>query len=154
MTQILIADLANPLHAAGIVECLDSYARDPMGGGQALDAGIKAAIIPGLQQHGANVTLIAVEANEVVGVAVCMLGFSTFQARPRLNLHDLAVNPAQRGRGIGRQLLAAVVEHAREIGCCAVSLEVRHDNARAQALYRSLGFDDCSSPMAFWVRPL
>lgn len=154
MTQILIADLDNPLHASGIVNCLDAYARDAMGGGKGLPDDIKSRIIPGLKQHGANVTLIAQEAEEVVGVAVCIVSYSTFYAKPRLNLHDLAVNSAQRGQGIGRKLLEGVVEHARKIDCCAVTLEVREDNARAQALYRSLGFGGGHNPMAFWVKPL
>lgn len=152
--HICLANLDNPLHAAGIVDCLDDYARDPMGGGEALADDIKAGIITGLQQHGANATLIALLDDEVIGVAVCMLGYSTFRAKPRLNLHDLAVKPGHRGQGIGRKLLEGVVAHAKAIDCCAVSLEVRTDNARAQTLYRSLGFADCASPMAFWVRPL
>lgn len=152
--QIELADLDNPVHARGIVTCLDTYARDAMGGGQGLDETTRDAIIPGLRQHGANTTLLALLAEEIVGIAVCMISYSTFRAQLRLNLHDLAVNPAHRGYGVGRKLLEAVAEHARSIGCCAVTLEVREDNARAQALYRSLGFEAGHSPMAFWVKPL
>jgi len=147
-----IADLNDPAHAAGIVQCLNAYASDPMGGGKALPPSVCEAIIPGLKQHGANVSLLAIEGKEIVGVAVCMKSFSTFCAAPRLNLHDFTVLSAARGRGIGRLLLAAVIEHAQAHGYCAVTLEVRTDNAAAQALYRSLGFADCESPMAFWIR--
>lgn len=149
-----IADLDQAEHAAGLVACLDAYARDPMGGSSPLPASVREAIVPGLKSHGANLSLLAIEGDRIVGVAVCMLSFSTFRAAPRLNLHDFTVLPAARGRGIGRRLLAAVIEHAQASGHCAVTLEVRNDNAAAQALYRSLGFADCESPMAFWVRPV
>jgi ribosomal protein S18 acetylase RimI-like enzyme len=39
-------------------------------------------------------------------------------------------------------LLEAVIAHARETGCCKVTLETQQDNQRAQGLYRSLGFDE------------
>ncbi len=141
-TQILDADLENPTHAEAIVAVLDAYAREPMGGSRPLEAGVRARLISGLRaQPGAEI-LLARHSEEFVGVAVCFLGFSTFSAQPLLNLHDLAVLPAYRGRGIGRLLLAAVEERARQRGCCKVTLEVRDDNAIARALYRRSGYGD------------
>ncbi len=55
-------------------------------------------------------------------------------------LRVLAVTPARRRRGIGRRLLAAWVEQARERGATRVELEVRADNTAARALYHALGF--------------
>ncbi len=152
MYTILRADLDHPAHASGIVNCLDAYARDPMGGGIPLSDEVRACVIDGLKAHSASTTFIATTASEIVGVAVCFMGYSTFRAKPRLNLHDLAVLPGHRRLGLGRQLLDAVVDYARSQDCCAVSLEVRSDNPKAQALYRSLGFGEPGSPMAFWVK--
>jgi RimJ/RimL family protein N-acetyltransferase len=45
-----------------------------------------------------------------------------------------------RGRGGGRALLAATVDHARAWGAHKVELEVWPDNARAIALYSRVGF--------------
>lgn len=154
MYRVLCADLDHPDHARGIIECLDAYARDPMGGGTGLSDSVRAQVIDGLKAHPASVTFIAMAADEVVGVAVCFMGYSTFRARPRLNLHDLAVLPNHRGQGLGRRLLEAVVEHARSQNCCAVSLEVRQDNPVAQALYRTLGFGALDDPMEFWIKPV
>ncbi|MFQ5634914.1 MAG: GNAT family N-acetyltransferase, partial [Gammaproteobacteria bacterium] len=78
----------------------------------------------------------------VVGAAVCFFGYSTFKARPLRNIHDLAVLPGQRGRGIGKALLAAVEARARDGGCCKLTLEVLDDNLGARRLYASLGFGD------------
>ena len=39
---------------------------------------------------------------------------STFARQPLLNIHDVAVHPAHRGHGIGKQLLAEAERLARE----------------------------------------
>ncbi|MDE2457358.1 MAG: GNAT family N-acetyltransferase, partial [Burkholderiales bacterium] len=53
----------------------------------------------------------------VVGFALFFTNFSTFLARPGLYLEDLYVQPAQRGRGIGRALLEHLGALAVERGC-------------------------------------
>jgi len=134
---------------------LDLYARDPMGGGRPLDPDVLRALPDRLAaQPGAHVWLALAADGAPAGVAVCFTGFSTFAARPLLNLHDLAVAPGHRGRGVGRRLLEAVEAAARAAGCCKVTLEVRDDNAGAQALYRALGYGDGPAPHRFWSKPL
>ncbi|HKR48464.1 MAG TPA: ribosomal protein S18-alanine N-acetyltransferase [Pseudonocardiaceae bacterium] len=53
-------------------------------------------------------------------------------------IHTLAVDPAHQGRGIGRALLRALLDHAAG---ATVFLEVRTDNESAIQLYRSEGFE-------------
>ena len=57
--------------------------------------------------------------------------FSSFQAKPLINIHDLAVLPSHRGQGIGHRLIDAVAVRGRELGCCKMTLEVRPDNEPA-----------------------
>jgi ribosomal-protein-alanine N-acetyltransferase len=52
----------------------------------------------------------------------------------------LAVHPDLRRLGVGRALLGAVIEEARQRGAGRVYLRVRLSNTPAQGLYRSLGF--------------
>jgi len=140
--EITPANLADRFHARAVAGILDAYAREPVGGGRPLPADVLARLIPGLRaQHNARVLLALVDGRPV-GVAVCFIGFSTFAARPLVNIHDLAVLPEWRGRGIGRSLLDAVETCARDLGCCKITLEVREDNPRAAALYRRKGFAD------------
>jgi GNAT superfamily N-acetyltransferase len=149
------ADLARAEDRAALVQLLDLYARDPMGGGRPLDPAVARALPDRLAaQPGARIWLAFAGDGAPAGVAVCFGGFSTFAARPLLNLHDLAVAPNHRGRGIGRRLLEAVEAAARAAGCCKVTLEVRDDNARAQALYRALGYGDGAAPHRFWSKPV
>ena len=138
--HIHAADLGDPADAAAFVAVLDAYAADPMGGGRPLSADARASLVPALRAFPGVSVLLARAAGAPVGVAVCFTGFSTFRARPLTNLHDLAVVPAWRGRGIGRRLLSEVLARARARGHCKVTLEVRDDNAAALALYRDLGF--------------
>ena len=54
-------------------------------------------------------------------------------------VHTIGVDPAHRGRGIGRALLRALLE-AADAAHATVFLEVRTDNEAAHALYVSEGF--------------
>ncbi|MBM4383297.1 MAG: GNAT family N-acetyltransferase [Deltaproteobacteria bacterium] len=145
--EITAVDLTSSSDVAALLMLLDAYARDPMGGEKPLPDEVKARLVPDLRERiarGAAVVLIARRESAPVGVAVCFAGYSTFAARPLLNLHDLAVVPAARGAGVGQALLTAVDAQARARGCGKVTLEVREDNARARRLYEHTGFVDYS----------
>ncbi len=136
------ANLANPSDGKALLAVLDSYASDPIGGGIPLSDEVKARLIPELAKLPNALPLLAFDGDEPIGLANCFFGFSSFAARPLLNVHDLAVVPARRGQGIGRLLLAEAERHARERGCCRLTLEVQETNERARGLYRSFGFQD------------
>ncbi len=55
-------------------------------------------------------------------------------------LYSIAVDPAQRGAGLGALLLADVEQLARNAGRGILRLEVRADNVAAIALYRRAGY--------------
>lgn len=55
-------------------------------------------------------------------------------------LYALAIDPAKRGRGLGRQLTQAILQAMVDAGAETLYLEVRSDNIQAISLYRSLGF--------------
>jgi ribosomal protein S18 acetylase RimI-like enzyme len=140
--EIREANLADAAEAAGFLAVLDSYAADEMGGNTPLPADVRRRLVPALREHASALVLLAFEATQPIGLATCFFGFSTFAARPLLNVHDLAVLPTHRGRGIGRALLNAAEQCARARGCAKLTLEVREDNARARRLYEERGFRD------------
>jgi GNAT superfamily N-acetyltransferase len=137
---IVDADLERPDHQRAVVELIEAYAMDPMGNGRPLPEKVKDALIPGLKKHPNSMILLAFVNAEAVGIAVCFIGFSTFKARPLINIHDLAVLPMHRSSGAGRMLLEAVERKARELGCCKVTLEVLENNCRALQVYTAAGF--------------
>src|SRR5688572_22539473 len=123
MATVVLANLDDTCHQSAIVAMLDMYCRDDFGDGKPLSAEARDRLIPGLKRHGGARVFLAYDDEQPAGVAICLLGFSTFRGLPVLNIHDIAVAPALRGRGIGQQLLAAVEAHARASGCGKVTLE-------------------------------
>lgn len=53
----------------------------------------------------------------------------------------VGTRPDTQGRGVGRMLLDALLDHARELGAADVLLEVRVDNEAALRLYERAGFE-------------
>ena len=141
-TQVLIqsADLSNPQHTASLISIIDSYARGPGGQNAPISDLARENMVEGLQRYGETDVLMAFIEGEAVGIAVCKWGFSTFAGKPYINIHDLAVLPEYRGKGIGRALMQEVERRARAHGCCKVSLEVHDSNEGAKKLYASEGF--------------
>lgn len=148
------ADLENSRDGEQLIALLDLYSRDPMGNGRPLPETTRAQLVDGLRHHPASLVLLARHDLQCVGLCIGFEGFSTFQARPLMNIHDLVVDPGWRNRGVGRALLAAVEATARQRDCCRITLEVRADNTAAQHLYRSFGFGDAEPVMHFWHKVL
>jgi ribosomal protein S18 acetylase RimI-like enzyme len=73
-------------------------------------------------------------------------GFSCFGpidgTQNRFDLYWIAVSPTAQGKGLGRKLLLASIEHARERGATHMFIDTstRADYAAARALYIALGF--------------
>lgn len=66
----------------------------------------------------------------------------------------LAVLPAQQGHGIGRRLLADVLEFFAQRGIRPVTLNTQADNVRARRLYEAFGFERVSIEVPALVKPL
>lgn len=155
---VIAADLADPAHQEAILDLIDMYAREPAGGGRPLAPAARSGLIAGLRGHPTTEVFLAFADGAPAGIAICFRGFSTFAARPLLNIHDLAVLPGRRGRGIGKALLAAVEAKARSLGCCKLTLEVLEENRRAREVYHAFGFNPGfqakSGNTLFYTKPL
>jgi GNAT superfamily N-acetyltransferase len=140
MVEIVSVDWSNPAHGEAVVDLLDLYARDPMGGGQALPDPVRAGLVPALRDRTGIHALLAFADDAAAGLVICMEGFSTFACKPLLNIHDLVVVPARRGQGIATRLLQACEQLARTKGCCKLTLEVLEGNTAARDVYARFGF--------------
>ncbi|PHY07697.1 MAG: GNAT family N-acetyltransferase [Alcaligenaceae bacterium] len=134
-------DYLDPTDRLALLSMLDMYARDPMGGGEPLADEVKVRLCDDLAQVPGAISWLAWRDQQPVGLLNAMPGYSTFKARPLMNVHDIAVDPDQRGKGIGQALLKALAEHAQQLGCCKLTLEVLSGNSIAQQSYARFGFE-------------
>ena len=137
---IVEADLATAEHQHAVRALTADYALDPMGNGAPLADAVLDRLVAGLRDLGTAVIMLAYVDGQPAAIATCFLGFSTFQGRRLLNVHDFAVRPAYRGRGVGGVLMEAVKQKASDLGCCKVTLEVQAHNDAARRLYERSGF--------------
>ena len=80
----------------------------------------------------------------VIGYAVLCFGYSVELGGRDAFLDDFYIVPSERGHGLGRSVMDALIDIARKAGCAALHLEVVAGN-RAHAFYRRLGFRDRGS---------
>lgn len=157
--EVIEADLGRADHAQDILALTAAYALDPMGNGGALPASVLDQLIEKLRSHPTTKVFLMYSAGSAVGIATCFVGFSTFRARPLLNVHDFAILSDHRGKGLARQLLDAVEARARELGCCKVTLEVQENNVRARRVYEISGlrqavYGDSTGGALFYAKDL
>ena len=147
-------DLNNKGHCANLLKLLNDYMEDEIGLGKPMSETLGPRIIGGLKKHPAFCGFFAFVDGEYAALAICNINFSTWQAMPLLNIHDFVVSPAFRGKGAGLFLLDKIEAFAVQEGFCRINLEVRHDNQKAQKLYRKSGFGECNPPNLFWEKRL
>jgi ribosomal protein S18 acetylase RimI-like enzyme len=78
------------------------------------------------------------------GVVQLRYRWSVWRASEDCLLEDLFVAPDARRSGLGRALLHAAVERARERGSRRIELDTAQRNEAAMSLYRSFGFSDAA----------
>jgi len=76
---------------------------------------------------------------ELIGYACLYWHFSSTRAVETVLMNDLFVSEAVRGRGVGRALIEASAEVARERGAAHLEWATAPDNLTAQRLYDSIG---------------
>jgi len=102
------------------------------------------AALPGAYARPSGRLFLA-ERDERVAGCVALRPLKSDAAGASCELKRLWVRPDFRGLGIGRQLSAAALEAAREIGYREVKLDTLPDKMpEAGAMYRSLGFTECA----------
>jgi ribosomal protein S18 acetylase RimI-like enzyme len=97
----------------------------------------------GTQLDEPDVVILAAELNgEVIGYTYAGIEGNDYMALrgPAGALYDIVVDPAHRGRGVGRLLLDATLDALRERGAPRVVLETAERNEPAQRLFEHAGF--------------
>lgn len=82
-------------------------------------------------------------------VALCVVA----RAADEVEIHDLAVHPGARRRGLARRLLGHALAEAERAGALAAFLEVRASNLPARSLYSGLGFLEVGRRRGYYRAP-
>ena len=138
--QIVAVDLENPAISSPWLDLLEHYARDPMGGGEGLSSYAKVNLVRELRDLPTFHSALAFDGELAVGLINCFTGFSTFAAKPLLNIHDVVTRAECRRQGIAQALLQWAEARARQLGCCKLTLEVLANNTQAMAAYERAGY--------------
>ena len=94
-----------------------------------------------------HVLLCALEGEE-------LLGYTGFEyVLDEGYIGNVAVNPAHRRQGLGRALVQAMIDKARERELAFLTLEVRAGNTPARALYESMGFQTVGVRKNYYEKP-
>ena len=156
---IIQADYQNEQHGKDLVMLLNAYALDPMGGGEPLSAVVQQTLVATIATREDFLTLLCYVDGKPAGILNCVEGFSTFKAKPLLNIHDCGVLKEYRGIGISQKLFVEAEKISRERGYCKLTLEVLEGNIVAQNAYKKLGFagyelDEKTGNALFWEKVL
>jgi len=87
---------------------------------------------------------------EVPVAAFCAFWYVADQA----HINNLAVRPELRGRGLGSQMLEAVMVEVQRLGAGSLALEVRRSNVAAQRLYLRAGFHQEGTRQSYYTQPV
>lgn len=88
---------------------------------------------------------VARQSGALVGLGIVALRLNA--RAPHAQLEDVVVDSAWRGRGVGAQILATLVERLRELGARSLFLESGIQNERAHHFFREAGFTTVSVVM-------
>lgn len=157
--EVIKVEYNNPQHAKHMIELLDCYATDPMGGGVALSDFTAQNLVPALSERPEAFSLIAYVDGQPAGLMNCFEGFSTFACQPLVNVHDVVVAQEYRRMGVSRALFDRAEQEAVDRDCCKLTLEVLEGNAIAQTAYENYGFkhyqlDPKMGAAMFWEKKL
>jgi acetyltransferase len=94
-------------------------------------------VVAALDEH-ERVLIVAEEAGGILGMAQLVFSGAT-NADHRAEVQRVGVASAARGQGIGRRLMAAVEEAARDHGLTLLWLTT-HDGSDACAFYEAIGY--------------
>ena len=158
-TEIRIVDYSNSSDAADMMMLLDHYAQDPMGGNEPLPQRVRETLIDELQKRSFVASAVAYVDGKPAALVNYVEGFSTFAAKPLINVHDLVVHSDFRGQGLSHRLLEFVECEAAARGCCKVTLEVLAENVIAKKSYEKFGFKpyqltEAGGPAQFWQKKI
>jgi len=85
--------------------------------------------------------LVAATKDTPVGFIHFTVRQTVLHRSPSAMIDELVVTKEYQGKGVGRQLVLAVIEKCRQLGCCEVEVSTEKTNVAARRFYRKCGFN-------------
>jgi ribosomal protein S18 acetylase RimI-like enzyme len=104
------------------------------------DVALASAYLHARLERGESVILVAEGDGALLGFCQLYPTWCSVAAAPIFVLYDLFVDDGVRRGGVGRALMRAAQAFGRAAGAVRLDLSTARSNARAQALYESLGW--------------
>lgn len=157
--EIRPVDYSDKVQGQQLVDLMETYATDAMGGGESLGQDVKSRLVAEMARRPQVSSAIAYVDDQPAGLINFVEGFSTFAAKPLVNIHDVVVKAEFRGRGLSRRMFDHVEAEAARRGCCKVTLEVLEFNEIACKAYANFGYEPYSLPgdggiAQFWQKKI
>ena len=137
MTSALAVRRAAPADLDALAPLFDAYRRFYEQPG---DIALASAYLHDRLERGESVVLVAEADGQLLGFCQLYPTWCSVAAARIFVLYDLFVDDGVRRSGVGRQLMLAAEAFGREAGAVRLDLSTARTNARAQALYESLGW--------------
>lgn len=132
-----------------LVRALAEYEREPPSIVKMTEADV---LRDGFSEPRRFEALIAEADGRAVGFALFFHNYSTWEGRAGLYVEDLFVEPAARGCGLGRKLMAALARIAHERGCRRLDLNVLRWNP-TRDFYHRIGLNHLEEWLPYRMRP-
>ncbi|MFM1654677.1 GNAT family N-acetyltransferase [Brevibacillus sp. B_LB10_24] len=91
-------------------------------------------------EHRESIVFIAEQQSQIVGFAQLYPSFSSLSLQRIWILNDFFIMENDRGKGIGKQLIGAVIEYASLTKAKGIELSVEHTNTKAWMYWEKQGF--------------
>lgn len=138
--EVIKVNYNDKRQAEDLISLLNSYAKDPMGGGESLSKFVVDNLVKELSMLPHAFSVLCYVDKQPAGLINCFEAFSTFSCKPLVNIHDVIVLEKYRGNNLSQKMLALVEDIAKTKGCCKLTLEVLNKNEAAKSSYEKFGF--------------
>jgi len=101
--------------------------------------------VAGFLKRNPRLSRVAVEGSKIVGVALC-----GHDGR-RGHIYHLAVDPAYRGRGLGKRMVDDCLKDLRRLGLQRAIIMVAGDNPRGRSFWKRSGWEELPGAMAMGI---
>ncbi|MBN1537828.1 MAG: GNAT family N-acetyltransferase [Anaerolineales bacterium] len=128
---------ALPTDAAAVTRLMQALAQS-----EDYPSPITEAYVPHFLSHPGSGALLAEWEDRIVGLLCYTLVPNLFHAGDSCLIQELVVDSEYRGKSIGRSLMYAIIEIAKQHDCKEISISAMPDNFIAINLYKSVGLTE------------